>query len=37
VFIDVEAFWRFVEVGAMIIVAVLVDRSQRPIRGGKDE
>jgi predicted ABC-type sugar transport system permease subunit len=33
VFIDVEPFWQFVAVGAVIIVSVLVDQSQSRLRG----
>jgi predicted ABC-type sugar transport system permease subunit len=35
VFIDVEAFWQFIAVGVVIIIAVLVDQSQRRIGGGR--
>lgn len=33
VFVDVEPFWQFVAVGAVIIVSVLVDQTQNKITG----
>jgi len=35
VFIDVEPFWQFIAVGAVIIVSVLVDQTQRRLMGGR--
>jgi len=35
VFIDVEPFWQFIAVGAVIIVSVLVDQTQRSLIGGR--
>jgi ribose transport system permease protein len=34
VFINVEPFWQFIAVGAVIIVSVLVDQTQRRLLGG---
>ena len=36
VFIDVEPFWQFIAVGAVIIVSVLVDQTQRNLMGGRE-
>ena len=36
VFINVEPFWQFIAVGAVIIVSVLVDQTQRRLTGGRD-
>ncbi len=35
VFINVEPFWQFIAVGAVIIVSVLVDQTQRRLMGGR--
>ena len=35
VFIDVQPFWQFIAVGAVIIVSVLVDQTQRRFLGGR--
>jgi ribose transport system permease protein len=35
VFINVEPFWQFIAVGAVIIVSVLVDQTQRRLIGGR--
>jgi ribose transport system permease protein len=35
VFVDVEPFWQFIAVGAVIIVSVLVDQAQRRLTGGR--
>jgi ribose transport system permease protein len=35
VFINVEPFWQFIAVGAVIIVSVLVDQTQRRLLGGR--
>lgn len=35
VFVDVEPFWQFIAVGAVIIVSVLVDQAQRRFMGGR--
>jgi ribose transport system permease protein len=35
VLIDVEPFWQFIAVGAVIIVSVLVDQTQRRLLGGR--
>ena len=35
VFIDVEPFWQFIAVGAVIIISVLVDQTQRRFLGGR--
>jgi ribose transport system permease protein len=35
VFINVEPFWQFIAVGAVIIVSVLVDQTQRNLTGGR--
>ena len=35
VLIDVEPFWQFIAVGAVIIVSVLVDQTQRRLTGGR--
>ena len=35
VFIDVEPFWQFIAVGAVIIISVLVDQTQRRLLGGR--
>jgi predicted ABC-type sugar transport system permease subunit len=35
VFINVEPFWQFIAVGAVIIVSVLVDQTQRRFLGGR--
>ena len=35
VFIDVEPFWQFIAVGAVIIISVLVDQTQRRYLGGR--
>jgi predicted ABC-type sugar transport system permease subunit len=35
VFINVEPFWQFIAVGAVIIVSVLVDQAQRRLMGGR--
>jgi ribose transport system permease protein len=34
VFVDVEPFWQFIAVGAVIIISVLVDQTQRRLLGG---
>jgi ribose transport system permease protein len=34
VFINVEPFWQFIAIGAVIIVSVLVDQTQRRLLGG---
>ena len=34
VFINVEPFWQFIAVGAVIIISVLVDQTQRHLMGG---
>ena len=34
VFINVEPFWQFIAVGAVIIISVLVDQTQRRLLGG---
>ena len=36
VFINVEPFWQFIAVGAVIIVSVLVDQTQRNLMGGRE-
>jgi ribose transport system permease protein len=36
VFINVEPFWQFIAVGAVIIVSVLVDQTQRRLMGGRE-
>jgi len=35
VFVNVEPFWQFIAVGAVIIVSVLVDQAQRRLLGGR--
>ena len=35
VLVDVEPFWQFIAVGAVIIVSVLVDQTQRRFLGGR--
>lgn len=35
VFINVEPFWQFIAVGAVIIISVLVDQTQRGLLGGR--
>ncbi len=35
VFINVEPFWQFIAVGAVIIISVLVDQTQRRLLGGR--
>ena len=35
VLVDVEPFWQFIAVGAVIIVSVLVDQTQRRYLGGR--
>jgi len=35
VFINVEPFWQFIAVGAVIIISVLVDQTQRRFLGGR--
>jgi ribose transport system permease protein len=35
VLINVEPFWQFIAVGAVIIVSVLVDQTQRQLTGGR--
>jgi ribose transport system permease protein len=35
VFINVEPFWQFIAVGAVIIISVLVDQTQRGLMGGR--
>ena len=35
VFINVEPFWQFIAVGAVIIISVLVDQTQRSLIGGR--
>jgi ribose transport system permease protein len=35
VFINVEPFWQFIAIGAVIIVSVLVDQTQRRLLGGE--
>ncbi|MFZ0205732.1 MAG: ribose ABC transporter [Roseiarcus sp.] len=35
VFVDVEPFWQFIAVGAVIIISVLVDQTQRRLLGGR--
>jgi predicted ABC-type sugar transport system permease subunit len=35
VFVDVEPFWQFIAVGAVIIISVLVDQTQRKFLGGR--
>jgi predicted ABC-type sugar transport system permease subunit len=35
VFINVEPFWQFIAVGAVIIISVLVDQTQRRYLGGR--
>lgn len=35
VFINVEPFWQFIAVGAVIIISVLVDQTQRRFSGGR--
>jgi ribose transport system permease protein len=35
VFINVEPFWQFIAVGAVIIISVLVDQTQRNLTGGR--
>jgi len=35
VYIDVQPFWQFIAVGAVIIVSVLVDQTQRRYLGGR--
>jgi predicted ABC-type sugar transport system permease subunit len=36
VYINVEPFWQFIAVGAVIIVSVLVDQTQRRLMGGRE-
>jgi ribose transport system permease protein len=36
VYINVEPFWQFIAVGAVIIVSVLVDQTQRRLMGGQE-
>jgi predicted ABC-type sugar transport system permease subunit len=36
VFINVEPFWQFIAVGAVIVVSVLVDQTQRRLMGGRE-
>jgi len=36
VFINVEPFWQFIAVGAVIIISVLVDQKQRGLTGGRE-
>ena len=36
VFINIEPFWQFIAVGAVIIVSVLVDQTQRRLMGGRE-
>ena len=35
VFINVEPVWQFIAVGAVIIISVLVDQTQRRFLGGR--
>jgi len=37
VLVDVEPFWQFIAVGAVIIVSVLVDQTQRRYLGGRTD